>query len=100
MGIEFWIQRERGQLQFLEVHADLFNEILREQVSCPWIARFRDIVTGGRGRDFSIRDDGMVLFQGRVVVPDLEDLRSRIMREAHATPYSIHPGSNKMYQDI
>ena len=53
MGIEFWIQRE-GQLQFLDMHADLFDEILREQASCPWGARFRDFVTEGRGRDFSI----------------------------------------------
>ena len=75
----------------------MFAEILREQASCPWVARFRDHVTKGRGRDFSIRDDGMLLFQGRVVVPDLEDLRTRIMTEAHDTPYSIHPGSNKMY---
>ena len=57
-------------------------------------------MTKGRGRDFSIRDDEILLFQGRVVVPDLEDLRMCIMREAHATPYSIHPGSNKMYQDL
>ena len=34
------------------------------------------------------------------MVPDLEDLRTRIMTEAHATPYSIHPASNKMYQDL
>ena len=60
MGIEFWIQRERGQLQFLKVQTDLFAEILREQASCPWVARFRDHVTEGRGRDFSIRDDRML----------------------------------------
>ena len=57
-------------------------------------------MTEDRGRDFSIRDDEMILFQGRVVVLDLEDLRTCIMHEAHATPYLIHPGSNKMYQDL
>ena len=62
MGIEFWIQRERGQLQLLEVHYELFDEILQEQASCPWVARFKDFVVEGRGRNFSIRDDGMLLF--------------------------------------
>ena len=42
----------------------------------------------------------MLVFEGRVVVPADRDLRHRLLSEAHTTPYSIHPGSNKMYQDL
>ena len=42
----------------------------------------------------------MLLFRDLLVVPDVEELTERIMREAHATPYLIHLGSNKMYQDL
>ena len=100
MGLEVWVQHERGQLHFMEVHADLFDEILRGQLTCPWIAQFRGFIADGRAGDFRVREDGMLMFRDRMVVPSINGLRERIMREAHATPYSIHPGSNKMYQDL
>jgi hypothetical protein len=28
------------------------------------------------------------------------ELRRKIMDEAHCSRYSIHPGTNKMYQDL
>jgi hypothetical protein len=34
------------------------------------------------------------------VVPKFDDMTRKVMKEAHATPLSIHPGSTKMYQDI
>ena len=74
------------------MHADLFDKILREQLSCPWVAKFRGFVVEGRDRDFKVKEDGMLLFRDRVVVHDNDGLRERIMSEAHATPYSIHPG--------
>jgi IS30 family transposase len=33
-------------------------------------------------------------------VPDVGDLQKTILREAHDSTYSIHPGSTKMYQDL
>jgi hypothetical protein len=34
------------------------------------------------------------------VVPKVLELRQLILDEAHNTRFSIHPGSNKMYQDL
>ena len=34
------------------------------------------------------------------MVPKRKELRELILREAHDTPYSIHPGATKMYQDL
>jgi hypothetical protein len=33
-------------------------------------------------------------------VPDIKSIRKLILNEAHDTAYSIHPGSEKMYQDL
>jgi hypothetical protein len=33
-------------------------------------------------------------------VPDIESIKKTILREAHDSAYSIHPGSTKMYQDL
>ena len=32
--------------------------------------------------------------------PDIQEIKSIILKEAHETPYSIHPGSTKMYMDL
>jgi hypothetical protein len=36
----------------------------------------------------------------RLVVPKNFELRRKIMDEAHCLRYSIHPRTNKMYQDL
>jgi IS30 family transposase len=33
-------------------------------------------------------------------VPDIPEIKQLILKEAHETPYSIHPGSTKMYMDL
>jgi hypothetical protein len=34
------------------------------------------------------------------VVPKDFEIRRKIIDEAHCSRYSIHPGANKMYQDL
>ncbi|GKB37161.1 reverse transcriptase domain-containing protein [Tanacetum coccineum] len=46
------------------------------------------------------RADGTLCLHGRSWLPCYEDLRSVIMDESHKSKYSIHPGSEKMYQDL
>jgi hypothetical protein len=35
-----------------------------------------------------------------LVVPKNEDLKKRILDEAHLSKFSMHPGSTKMYHDL
>jgi len=44
--------------------------------------------------------EGVLWFKNRLVVPKDFELRKLILDEAHLSWYSIHPGSNKMYQDL
>nr|GEY38621.1 putative reverse transcriptase domain-containing protein [Tanacetum cinerariifolium] len=46
------------------------------------------------------RVDGTLCFNVRSWLPCYGDLRTEIMHESHKSKYSIHPGSNKMYQDL
>nr|GFA74150.1 hypothetical protein [Tanacetum cinerariifolium] len=46
------------------------------------------------------RADGTLCLNGRSWLPCYGDLRTVIMHESHKSKYSIHPGSDKMYQDI
>ncbi|GJZ89136.1 putative reverse transcriptase domain-containing protein [Tanacetum coccineum] len=46
------------------------------------------------------RVDGTLYLHVRSWIPCYGDLRSMIMHESHKSKYSIHPGSEKMYQDV
>ncbi|GJV06383.1 putative reverse transcriptase domain-containing protein, partial [Tanacetum coccineum] len=46
------------------------------------------------------RTDGTLCLNGRSCLPCYGDLRSVVMHESHKSKYSIHPGSEKMYQDM
>ncbi|GJW76740.1 putative reverse transcriptase domain-containing protein [Tanacetum coccineum] len=46
------------------------------------------------------RADGTLCFNDRSWLPCYGDLRTVIINESHKSKYSIHPGSDKMYQDM
>jgi hypothetical protein len=39
----------------------------------------------------------VVWFKDRLYIPDIKSIRELIIKEAHETAYSVHPGSDKMY---
>lgn len=45
-------------------------------------------------------ENGTILFRGRVCVLREAGLRSKILKQAHQSQFSIHPGKRKMYQDL
>jgi hypothetical protein len=42
----------------------------------------------------------VVWFKDRLCVPNVQSIRELILKEAHESAYSIHPRSEKMYQDL
>nr|GEU36637.1 putative reverse transcriptase domain-containing protein [Tanacetum cinerariifolium] len=44
--------------------------------------------------------DGTLCLNGRSWLPCYGDMRTVIMHESHKSKYTIHPGSDKMYQDM
>ncbi|GJW60857.1 putative reverse transcriptase domain-containing protein [Tanacetum coccineum] len=49
---------------------------------------------------FEFHPNGTRCFGNHVWLPRFGGLRDLIMHESHKSKYSIHPGSNKMYQDL
>nr|GEV96596.1 putative reverse transcriptase domain-containing protein [Tanacetum cinerariifolium] len=49
---------------------------------------------------FEFCPDGTHCFGDHVWLPRFSGLRNLVMHESHNSKYSIHPGSNKMYQDL
>ncbi|GJY58192.1 putative reverse transcriptase domain-containing protein [Tanacetum coccineum] len=46
------------------------------------------------------RANGTLCLKNRIWIPYFGDLGALIMHESHKSKYSIHPGSDKMYQDL
>ncbi|GKD06136.1 putative reverse transcriptase domain-containing protein [Tanacetum coccineum] len=53
-----------------------------------------------RTENLEPRADETLCLNGKSWLPCYGDLRTVIMHESHKSKYSIHPGSDKMYQDI
>ncbi|GKB29919.1 putative reverse transcriptase domain-containing protein [Tanacetum coccineum] len=54
----------------------------------------------GMIKNLEPRVDETLCLKNRSWIPRFGDLRALIMHESHKSKYSIHPGSNKMYQDL
>ncbi|KAK1682387.1 hypothetical protein QYE76_043235 [Lolium multiflorum] len=89
-----------GFLANLELKPTLFDQIKEAQVGHESIEGIKRRMDREEVPGFSIDAEGVLWYKGRLCVPNIEDLKQLIMKEAHDTPYSIHPGGTKMYQDM
>ncbi|KAK1645987.1 hypothetical protein QYE76_063792 [Lolium multiflorum] len=83
-----------------EMYSDLKYEIIRKQVDDQFIQEEIKRIGEGKPSEFNLREFDSLYFQKRMCVPDDPEVKAIILKEAHETPYSIHPGSTKMYMDL
>ena len=50
--------------------------------------------------DFKLDQNGVLMFRDCVCVPEVPELKKRILDEVHRSSLSIHPGATKMNQDL
>jgi hypothetical protein len=81
----------------IDVEPTLEQEIRKGQIGDAKIKEIKDLITEGRGPEFIEDEQGMIWFKSRICVPEIDSLRETILKEAHDSDYSIHPGSTKMY---
>jgi hypothetical protein len=84
----------------VELEPTLEREIKDGQKDDEKISEILQLIIDGKGKDFREDAEGVVWFKDRLCVPNIKSIRELILKEAHETTYSIHPGSEKMYQDL
>jgi hypothetical protein len=84
----------------MEVDSTLEQDIRRGQLEDAKIQEIHEQIKGDKAPGFSIDDQGTLWYKKRICVLDLKEIRESILREAHDSAYSIHPGSTKMYHDL
>ncbi|KAA0039191.1 pol protein [Cucumis melo var. makuwa] len=89
-----------SQLAQLLVQPTLRQKIIVAQLNDPYLVEKRRLVETGQGEDFSISSDDGLVFEGRLCVPEDSAVKTELLTEAHSSPFTMHPGSTKMYQDL
>ncbi|XP_069150862.1 uncharacterized protein [Solanum lycopersicum] len=76
--------------------SSLVVEVKKGQHLDPVLMEMKDSVLLKMNESFALGDDGILRYHNRLCVPDVDDLRTKIVTEAHGSRYSIHPGSTKI----
>ncbi|GJT42023.1 putative reverse transcriptase domain-containing protein [Tanacetum coccineum] len=91
----------RVRALMMTVHNDLPKQVREAQEEAM---KGKNVKAENLGRlikpIFEFRPDGTRCFGNRVWLPRYGGLRDLVMHESHKSKYSIHPGSDKMYQDL
>jgi hypothetical protein len=84
----------------MDVCSRLLREIQRGQLEDEKVQEIKRNIKEEKSPGFSEDDDGVLWYKGRICVPNIKELKAKILHEAHESAYSIHQGGNKMYHDL
>ncbi|GJV34097.1 putative reverse transcriptase domain-containing protein [Tanacetum coccineum] len=94
------IKTLRVRALVMTVGLNLPVEILKAQNEARKEENYRTEYLGGIIKKLESRTNETLCLNGRSWIPCRGNLRELIMHESHKSKYSIHPGSDKMYQDL
>nr|AAL31683.1 putative polyprotein [Oryza sativa Japonica Group]ABF97729.1 retrotransposon protein, putative, Ty3-gypsy subclass [Oryza sativa Japonica Group] len=89
-----------GELSTLELKPTLMDQIKEYHKEDSEIQTFKEWKVHGKAADITEDLEGILWYGNRIIVPQSGNLRKIILKEAHDSPYSLHPGSTKMYHDL
>ncbi|TYK18600.1 pol protein [Cucumis melo var. makuwa] len=89
-----------SQLARLIVQPTLRQTIIVAQLNDPYLVEKHLLVEAWQSEDFSISSDGGLTFDGRLCVLEDSAVKAELLAEAHSSPFTMHPESTKMYQDL
>ncbi|KAI3814153.1 hypothetical protein L1987_18900 [Smallanthus sonchifolius] len=93
-------RKDHVMLQCVRIHTDIQNRILEAQHVSVTEGNMYEEMSCGVEIQLESKPNGLLYYLNRIWVPDRDDLRAFLMNEAHKTRYSIHPGADKIYQDL
>jgi hypothetical protein len=82
------------------VDSTLEQDIRKGQFKDTKIQEIKEQINEEKATGFGVDEQGMLWYKKRLCVPDVKEIRKLILREAHDSAYSIHPGSTKVYHDL
>ncbi|WVZ70878.1 hypothetical protein U9M48_019508 [Paspalum notatum var. saurae] len=89
-----------AELYNLVLEPTIKDQIIAAQKQDKGMSHIRDEINDKKKACFKLDEEGVLWFKNRLVVPKDMELRKKILDEAHTSMFTLHPGSNKMYQDL
>jgi hypothetical protein len=84
----------------IEVEPTLEVEIWEGQLEDAKLKEIWQLIRDNKTSDFLEDSQGTLWLGKHICVPNLKPIKELVLREAHDSVYSIHPGSTKMYKDL
>ncbi|GJX00856.1 putative reverse transcriptase domain-containing protein [Tanacetum coccineum] len=84
----------------MTIDLNLPSQILNAQAEAMKEENVKEENICGINKEFETRANGTLYNEKRSLVPRFGGLKDLIMNESHKSKYSIHPGLDKMYQDL
>jgi hypothetical protein len=84
----------------MEVGSSLLQKIQRGQLEDEKVQEIKCNINEETSLGFSGDDEGVLWYKGRICVPNVKELKDKILCEAHESAYSIHLEGNKMCHDL
>ena len=82
------------------VRPNLIGKVREAQDEDEYLRQLKEAVSNGTRTDFILRRDGALMFENRICVPNLPDIKREILDEAYSSAYAMHPGGTKMYRTL
>ena len=99
-GLQYNDQAQ-GTLGSLVATPSLLSRVIESQGQDAEIVSIRDRVQSStEDEGWTVHADCSFRCRGRVMVPQLTDLREEILKEFHCSRFVVHPGGTKMYLDL
>ncbi|XP_041009366.1 uncharacterized protein LOC121253422 [Juglans microcarpa x Juglans regia] len=94
-AIEVVTDDQEALVASLTVQPALIDRIKLAQKEDTKVARLIEEVEKENKSEFSVSEDGVLRFGNRFCVPDNDKIKRLILKEAHHSPYTIHPGESR-----
>jgi len=86
----------RSFMSIMTVTPEIITRIIQAQTADPFFQEKIVRLLAEGAESYSVSSDGGLRLNGRLVVPEGEDLRHAVMTQSHGSRFAVHPGGDKM----
>jgi hypothetical protein len=87
-------------LHSIQISCSLESKIIEGQKTDKGIFHIKEKIKEEPTKHFRVDEQDVLWFDDRLVVPKDQELKNKLMDEAHLSKLSIQPESSKMYQEL
>jgi len=100
MKLQVELGSEFIRFSTLTIYNDFLDSVRERQLLDANFNRVREQLGTDEAKDFALGNDGILRLQSTICIPDDAEVKRLILEEGHKSRFSLHPGMNKMYQDL